>query len=52
MKIVLLSLLVFLTLFAPARAADQTWHCMQPAAVAGYELPTDGLALADIKLAG
>jgi hypothetical protein len=51
MKIVLLSLLVILSLFAPARAADQTWHCMQAGALGSHEIRTDALVLGNIQLA-
>jgi hypothetical protein len=42
-----------LTFVAPAgtaRAADQSWHCMQTGAVGSYELRSDALVLRDIRL--
>jgi hypothetical protein len=47
-----------LTFIAPAgtaraadQSSDQSWHCMQPAAVGVYQLRADALVLGDIRLA-
>ena len=43
-------LLAIIALAAPARAGDQTWHCMAPDAVGKHEVKTDALVLGEIKL--
>ena len=46
----LVLLLAATALAGPARAGDQTWHCMAPDAVGKHEVRADALVLGGIKI--
>jgi hypothetical protein len=45
-----LTLLILIALAGPARAADQTWHCMNPSEVGSYALRAGDLTLGGIAI--
>jgi hypothetical protein len=42
--------LILIALAGPVRAADQTWHCMQPGEIGSYALQAGDLTLGGIEI--